>query len=61
MDIGLVNDKVKITSFFLHHALLVAIKYKMVIQKDLFFARAAVQGVPTYRGVYPCEVEEDSE
>ena len=61
MDIGLVNDKVKITHFFLHHALLVAIKYKMVIQKDLFFARAAVQGVPIYRGVYPCEVEEDSE
>ena len=61
MDIGLVNGNVKITSFFLHHAFLVAIKYKMVIQKDLFFARAAVQGVPKCRGVYPCEVEEDSE
>ena len=61
MDIGLVNDKVKITSFFLHHAFLVAIKYKMVIQKDLFFARAAVQEVPKNRGVYPCEVEEDNE
>jgi hypothetical protein len=39
MDIGLVNDKVKITHFFQHYALLVAIKYNMVIQKDPLRAR----------------------
>ena len=46
MDIGNVNDKLKMTHIFLHYALSVAIRYKMVIQKDLFYARTAVQGVP---------------
>ena len=36
MDIDNVNDKVKISRFFLHYALSVAIKYNMAIQKDLF-------------------------
>ena len=39
MDIGYVNDKVKMTHFFLHYALLVAIKYNMVIKKDPLRAR----------------------
>ena len=37
MEIGLVNDKVKTSYFFLHYALSVAIKYNVAIQKDLFF------------------------
>ena len=39
MDIGYVNDKVKMTHFFLHYALLVAITYNMVIKKDPLRAR----------------------
>ena len=51
MDIGYVNDKVKMTHFFLHYALLVAITYNMVIKKDPLRARIVREVHKMYNSV----------